>query len=131
MDGRHSCEQSQRCNEGRDVREPDDPGRLHFAQLVPAEQGNQVDRGLSAPRRHDGPDGGVGQHRHQFTRAVGGRSTDMPGAVDALPDDDLVSPGLYVTDGDVQPLAQFLPDSARRSGNTDTVTGAQRARESN
>lgn len=55
----------------------------------------------------------------------------MPGAVHALPDDDLVSPGLYVTDGDVQPLTQFLPDSARRSCNTDTVTGAQRARVSN
>ncbi|CAM5356477.1 3-(3-hydroxy-phenyl)propionate/3-hydroxycinnamic acid hydroxylase [Streptomyces griseomycini] len=125
VQGRRAREQREGSHQGRHVGEADDPRRFGFTQPVPVEQRDQVDRGLPAPRRHDRLDGGVGEHRHQLVRTLGGRGADVPGTVHAGSDDDLVPPCPYVTEGDVQPSAHRFRHSARRSGHTDTVTGTQ------
>lgn len=84
----------ERHQDGGQVGEAHEPGRLRGGQSVPVQQVQQVDRGLAAPPRgYDTPDRRVAQHRGELGRTVGCGPGGDAGAVHLVPDDD-IEPGL-------------------------------------
>jgi hypothetical protein len=92
-----------RQEQRRQVRVPDQPGRLGRRDRVEVDMRQDLHRELPAPRRHDGPDRRVHEHRRQLGGAVPGRCADDAGTVHAGADHHVVPPGAQVLDAEVQP----------------------------
>src|SRR5699024_9268327 len=91
VDRRPPCDQRQRGDDGGDVGEPDDPGRLCSGKGVPVQQRDQVDGRLASPGRNDSTYRGVEKHTLQLSRTLWHWGADVRRAIHAVANVDLVT----------------------------------------
>ncbi len=126
VDRRDAGGQGERGEPGRGVGEAHAPRRLRVGHRVEVEQVEQVDAGLAAPRRDDGPDRGVEQHRHELRRAGLAGTADVRGGVVELAHHDLEAAVAEAPDGIREPAPELVGDAGARRGHADPVTGTER-----